>query len=659
MEKTYTHLFQPLKIGSVTLKNRFCMAPMGMTQNINQYGGFTEEGVEYMTERAKGGFGLLITGALFADIEFDPPALPSPLTNSPNYISHNIILTDRVHSYGTKIFAQMSMGSGRNIPGGYAPSAIPTFYVPDQNAPALTKEQIKKKIDYVAKASAVARAAGFDGVEMHAMHWGYLLDEFAMSICNKRTDEYGGCLENRMRVAKELIEAVKRECGADFPVTMRLGLKSYIKGFHKASLTGEEEAGRTLEEGIRIAQLLESFGYDALNVDAGVYDSFYYAAPPMYMPRGFMLELSEKAKEAVSIPILTGGGRLDDPDMCEKAIADGQMDAVVFGRAALADPYFPKKVEMGHPERIRPCIACNQACIGGALTGRDVCCAVNPTATRELTYGIHKTFEPKKIAVVGGGVAGMEFARTAKRRGHIVELYEKSDRLGGHLISGGSHAFKSEVMRLNKWYQNELKELDVPVHMNSPLNAEDIKKLGVDAAVFAIGSTPVMPRIEGIDHPKTVSCVDALTGAREVGNKVIVVGGGLVGCEVALDLAQHGKKVTVVERMNEILPPVSSMIPLMNRMMLIDLLEHHKVNVITGHGICAVNDEGAVIQGEGKEAETLPADNVIIAIGFRPTASMAAKLQGSGIETYEIGDGRKVGTIMSSIGDAYEVARNI
>lgn len=657
--KTYENLFRPLKVGSVTLKNRFCMAPMGSTQFMNEYGGYTEAGVEYMAERAKGGFGLLITGALFADIKYDPPALPSPLTNSANYISHNTVLTDRVHSYGAKIFAQMSMGSGRNIPGGYAPSEIPTYYAPDQNARALTKEQIREKIDFVARSCAVAKAAGFDGVEMHAMHWGYLLDEFAMSICNKRTDEYGGSLENRMRVAKELVEAVKKECGSDFPVTMRLGLKSYIKGFHKSSLTGEEEAGRTLEEGVRISQLLESFGYDALNVDSGVYDSFYYAAPPMYMPRGFMLELSEAAKKAVSIPVLTGGGRLDDPDLCEKAIGNGQMDAVVLGRAALADPYFPQKVEMGHPEKVRPCIACNQACIGAELVGRNVCCAVNPTATRELTYGIHKTFEPKKIAVIGGGVAGMEFARTAKRRGHTVSLYEKSDRLGGHLISGGSHAFKSEVRRLNQWYQDELKALNIPVYMNTPISADDIRKLGVDAAVFAIGSSPVMPKINGIDHEKTITCVDALLGTRETGQKVVVVGGGLVGCEVALDLAQHGKEVTVVEKMDEILSPVTSMIPVMNRMMLIDLLEHYKVNVITGYGISEVNDEGAVIQADGKDEKTLPADTVVMSVGFRPNPSMASELQGSGIEIYEIGDGRKVGTIMSSIWDAYEVARSI
>ena len=298
------------------------------------------------------------------------------------------------------------------------------------------------------QAAKIAKDSGFAGVEVHSIHWGYLLDQFALSMMNHRSDEYGGSLENRLRAAKEILEGIKQECGSDYPVSMRLGLKTFVKGFEKATLTGEDEAGRTLEEGIQIAKLLESYGYDCLSVDTGTYDSFYYACPPMYMPKGYLVEMAAKAKEAVNIPILAGG-RMNDPDIAEAAIREGKVDAMVMGRAALADPEYPNKVLSGRTERIRPCIACNQGCITRLRQGKQPTCAVNPAAMREIRFAMRLAMQPKKVVVVGGGVAGMETARVAAMRGHRVFLYERNDKLGGNLIPGGSHGFKKEVRELN------------------------------------------------------------------------------------------------------------------------------------------------------------------------------------------------------------------
>ncbi|MCI8616646.1 MAG: FAD-dependent oxidoreductase, partial [Lachnospiraceae bacterium] len=385
----------------------------------------------------------------------------------------------------------ITMGLGRNYPNLPAPSSVHVFRHPGEVSPELSRDQIKSKIESIVKASKIAKDSGFSGVEVHSIHWGYLLDQFALSMMNHRTDEYGGRLENRLRAAKEILEGIKQECGSDFPVSMRLGLKTFVKGFEQASLTGEEEIGRTLEEGIEIAKLLESYGYDCLNVDTGIYDSFYYACPPMYMPKGYLVELAAKAKEAVNIPILAGG-RMNEADIAENAIRHGKIDAVVLGRAALADPEYPNKVLTGHTEKIRPCIACNQGCITRLQQGKQPTCAVNPAAMREVRYALRPCVQPKKVVVVGGGVAGMEAARTAAMRGHKVSLYEKNESLGGNLIPVGSHSFKKEVRELNAWYQNELKALPVEIHTGEVVTAGQLRNLDADVIILAAGSVPIM-----------------------------------------------------------------------------------------------------------------------------------------------------------------------
>ena len=656
--QNYGHLGKPLQIGRLTIKNRFCMAPIGGGQHHLPGGGLKDETIQYLVERAKGGFGLIFTGAIAADGTVDPytGVGPTILQNPDAFKMTATELNERAGAYGTKIFAQITMGLGRNYPNLPAPSSVHVFRHPGEVSPELTRDQIKSKIESVVKASKIAKDSGFSGVEVHSIHWGYLLDQFALSMMNHRTDEYGGSLENRLRAAKEILEGIKQECGSDFPVSMRLGLKTFVKGFEQASLTGEEEIGRTLEEGIEIAKLLESYGYDCLNVDTGIYDSFYYACPPMYMPKGYLVELAAKAKEAVNIPILAGG-RMNEADIAENAIQDGKIDAVVLGRAALADPEYPNKVLTGHTEKIRPCIACNQGCITRLQQGKQPTCAVNPVAMREVRYALRPCVQPKKVVVVGGGAAGMEAARTAAMRGHKVSLYEKNESLGGNLIPGGSHSFKKEVRELNAWYQNELKALPVEIHTGANVTAGQLRNMDADVIILAAGSVPVMPKVPGIDDKKVIGCMEAFAHPEKVGQKVMVIGGGLVGCEMALEYARDGKEVTVVEALPKILSAgIPSPIP--NGQMIPDLFEHHHVAVLEGHRLFAVEDGRAILESGGQK-KVLDADSVVIAVGFRPVPSMAQELLGCGAAVYEIGDGQKVSTILHAVWDGYEVGNNI
>jgi len=634
------------------------MAPIGGGQHHLPGGGLKNETIQYLVERAKGGFGLIFTGAIAADPKVDPYTGigPTILQNPDAFKMTATELNERANAYGTKIFAQITMGLGRNYPNLPAPSSVPVFRHPGEVSPELTRGQIQFKIESVVMSAKIAKDSGFSGVEVHSIHWGYLLDQFALAMMNHRTDEYGGSLENRLRAAKEILEGIKQECGSDYPVSMRLGLKTFVKGWEQASLTGEKEVGRTLEEGIQIAKLLESYGYDCLSVDTGIYDSFYYACPPMYMPKGYMVDLAAKAKEAVNIPILTGG-RMNDADIAEAAIRDGKMDAVVLGRAALADPEYPNKVLTGHTEKIRPCIACNQGCITRLQRGKQPTCAVNPVAMREMHFALRPCVQPKKVVIVGGGVAGMEAARTAAMRGHQVFLYEKNSELGGNLIPGGSHSFKKEVRELNAWYQNELNGLPVEIHTGETVTAGQLRHMEVDVIILAIGSVPVIPKVPGIEDKKVLGCMEAFAHPEKVGQKVAVIGGGLVGCEMALEYAQANKEVTVVEALPRILSAgIPSPIP--NGQMISDLLEYHHVTVLEGHRLSAVKDGRALLENNGQE-KTLDVDSIVLAVGFRPAPSMVPELQGCGAVVYEIGDGQKVSTILHAVWDGYEVGNNI
>ena len=648
----FPHLSSPITIGSVTIKNRMFMAPMDTGFGNTAWGGFTREGIEYFVRRAEGGFGLLFSGGTNGDCIVD--GCDGILNHADEFIAQGKELTSRIAQYDCKMFIQLSMNVGRN--GGLkTPSPLPTLGDPNVITKALTVEEIRTKVSEMGKAAKLCKDAGFAGVDIHAMHWGHLLDSFALAFMNHREDAYGGSLENRIRVAKEIVEAIKHECGEDFPVTMRLALKSYMKGFNKASFDGSDEVGRTPEEAIEIGKLLESYGYDGLSVDAGTLDAFYYAMPPSYIPQGFMLEMASRLKQAVNIPVFCGG-RMADPEMNEKAIADGRIDAAVIGRQAIADPDYGKKVTAGEPEEIRTCIGCNQGCIWGYFCSGRVGCAVNPEVGYEGVKAIKRSGSKKNVAVAGGGIAGMEAARVLKLRGHDVTLYEKSSVLGGNLIPAGAHDFKAEIGTLTEYFRKQMSDLDVDVRMNTEANAEMLKDSHADAVILATGSVPVMPRsIEGIE--KAVSGVDALLGRKPVGKNVVIVGGGLVGCEIAYGYAKEGRKVTIVEALDQILN--LNNVPGMNKAMLLDAFEFYGTQIYTGTRLKSTLDDGAVVELPDGLEKKLPADTVILSIGYRSLPSMKESLSSSGIPVYEIGDGNKVGNIMSCISEAYETAVKI
>ncbi len=658
----YPHSFEPVKIGGITLKNRYAIAPMGANfGQLNPHGEYSDNFIEYLTERARGGFGLITLGSAQCETTVNG-AHPyddaqTPLRAPKTFRYGAIKLTDRIHKYGAKIFFQDSVGHGRMRGSQKSASEIPYLYSPEQMTQPMTKDEIQLKIDSAVKLAVLAKSAGFDGIEIHGMHWGYLLDQFASPNMNHRDDEYGGDLDGRLNFVRKLIVGIKEACGKDYPVSIRFTIKHYMAEYGKASLTGDQEFGRSLEQAVEIVKKLESYGIDMFNCNSGSYDGFYYACPPYYMDYCYNLALGKAIKEAVSVPVFLAG-KMDDPVLCEEAIANGDIDGIVLGRASLADPHYPQKLQMNRKDLIRPCISCHN-CSATLFDGGMPMCAVNPAAFLEETYDLRRSPVNKNVVIIGGGVAGMEAARVAAICGHKVSLYERSDELGGHLKEAGSHAFKRGIANLNHWYQKQIEALGVDIHLNSELKAQDVIDMNPDAAVLAIGSEHFVPHIPGYDSQKASVCQDILLGKKKAGKHIVIVGGGLTGCELAYELAAYEKKdVTLVEGLDNILSS-GVKVPQAVDNMLRDLLDHYKVKILTGNKISEVTETGAVVADHAGKETIIPADNVIFAIGLRPNKSFADELYGNGIEVYELGDGSGIGNIRTAIAGAYEVMRRV
>ena len=658
----YENSFKPIKIAGVTLKNRYAVSPMGANfGQLNPNGDYSDNFIDYLTERARGGFGLITLGSAQCETTVNG-AHPiddaqTPLRAPKTFRYGAIKLTDRIHKYGAKIFFQDSVGHGRMRLYQKSASEIPYLYDPQRLTVPMTKEEIQLKVDSSIKLALLAKSSGFDGIEIHGMHWGYLLDQFSTPSMNHRTDEYGGDLDGRLNFVRQLIVGIKEAVGKDFPVSIRFSIKHFMTDFGKASLTGENEFGRSLEQAVEIVKKLEEYGVDMLNCNSGCYDGFYYANPPYYMDYCYNLGLAKAIKEAVSIPVFLAG-KMDDPDLCEKALAEGWIDGIVLGRASLAEPHYPQKLLMGRPETIRPCICCHN-CTATLFDGGMPMCAVNPAVFLENSYDLRKAPVSKKVAVIGGGLAGMEAARVAAVCGHDVTIYERSGELGGHLIEAGAHPFKRGIARLNDWYKNQLKALNVNVELNCAMTSEDITALKPDVAVLAVGSEHFVPPIPGRDKKNAAVCYDVLMGKRSVGQNVVVVGGGLTGSELAYDLAAYQKKnVTLVEALDDILS-AGMAVPQAVDNMLRDLLDYNHVTIKTGCMLTEVTDNGAIVTDKAGNKVEVPADDVIFAIGLKPNKSLADELAGTGIEVYELGDGTGIGNIRTAISGAYEVMRKV
>ena len=661
----YSKLFSPIKIGSITIKNRFAMAPMGPLGLADANGGWNQRGIDYYVERAKGGTGLIITGVTFFDQvveKQDPSTVPNPLYKPVNFVKTSREMTERIHAYGSKIFLQLSGGFGRvTIPTNVgdippiAPSAIPHRWL-DKTCRAITVDEIHAIVKQFGEAAFHAKRAGFDGVQIHAVHEGYLIDQFAISMFNQRTDEYGGSLENRLRFAKEIVEEIKKTCGDDFPVTLRFSVKSMIKDWRVGALPGEdfEEKGRDTEEGLKAAKLLESYGYDALDTDVGTYDAWWWNHPPMYQKKGLYREYCKMVKEVVDIPVFCAG-RMDNPDMALEAIENGECDVIDLGRPLLADPDYCNKLRCGKITQIRPCISCHEGCMGRVASYSLLNCAVNPQAARERVNAYEPILKKKKVLIVGGGVAGCEAARVLAIRGHQPVVYEKGSRLGGNLIPGGAPDFKEDDIALADWYTNELNRLGVHVHLNTELKEEEIKAMDYDTVILATGSKPKVFSLGDDSHTYTAEQV--LLKQKDAGKKTVVVGGGLVGCETALWLAQNGIHVTIVEALDKVMA-INGPLCAANKEMLEALLPFNGVEIITGAKVTEfANGEVKVDTKEG--SKTIMSDSVILSVGYKEENTLYNNLQFDIPDLYLLGDAKKVSNIMYAIWDAFEVANHI
>ena len=610
-EMKYQKLFEPVRIGSLELPNRYAMAPMGPLGLGDSEGGWNQRGIDYYTRRAQGGVGLIITGVTFSDCEVEKqsmPNCPNSTYNPVQFVRTSREMTERIHAYGSKIFLMMSGGFGRvTIPTNLgefppvAPSAIPHRWL-DKTCRPLTVDEIHSIVKSFGKGAYNAKRAGFDGIEIHAVHEGYLIDQFAISFFNRRTDEYGGSLENRLRFAREVREEIAKTCGPDFPVSLRYSLKSMVKDWREGALPGEEfeEKGRDIEEGIQAAKLLEEYGYDALDVDAGTYDAWWWNHPPMYMEKAPYRKFAKIVRDNVNIPVLMAG-RVDNPDTALECVEDGICDIVSLGRPLLADPDIVTKIRTEKLDRVRPCISCQEGCMGRIQEYSMINCAVNPQAARERVTALTPAVKKKKVLVVGGGPAGCEAARVLAERGHEPVLYESGSRLGGNLIPGGAPSFKE------------------------------------DDRVYA--------------------AEQVLLGEKDPGDTVVVVGAGLVGCELALDLAMKGRNVTIVEALPKIMA-VNGPLCSANRDMLERLIPFNGIDVRCGAKVTGYRDGILTAEIDGTE-EAIRADSVVLCVGYRSENSLYHEVKDETDEIYVLVDAKNVSNIMYAIWDAFEVASHI
>ncbi|MEG2174121.1 MAG: FAD-dependent oxidoreductase [Oscillospiraceae bacterium] len=666
MTEQYANLFTPISIGKLIIKNRYAMSPVVPMGYCDSEGAFNARGVAYYTERAKGGVGLIFTGVGLVDAFFEGSPIPTTFcpTQNPRAFSLSAYeMTERVHAHDVRIFLQLGAGMGRAgmpflIKNKVSASPCPNRWSPENQHRAMTVEEIEHMVHQFGASALLAKDTGFDGVEIHAVHEGYLLDQFAISFYNQRTDAYGGCLSNRLRFAVEIVQEIKRVCGSDFPVSLRYSAKSFIKDWRQGAVPGEvfEEKGRDLAEGIDAAQLLVAAGYDALNVDVGTYDSWYWNHPPMYFEDGMYLPYSQLIKQAVDVPVIVSG-RMDQPDLASHAIRDGKADIISLGRPLLADPELPAKVRDGRFDDVRPCLSCHEGCQGRVHHKAPISCAVNPACGREESYGIMPATVHKTILIVGGGIAGLEAARVSALRGHQVRLLEKSDALGGNLIPGGVPDFKKDDRRLVTWYRRQLNALGVDVHYHVDATPERVLVQTFDELIIATGSRPVRLSVPNEGNVSVYTADEVLLDPHKAGNHVVIVGAGLVGGELALWLRTHGRQVTLVEATGQILGGPTAL-PFVNYDMLKDLLNFQKVKILLNSQVTSLIKNGVEIESP-TGVQVLVADTVIWAVGYRSERSLYEALSSRVGALHLLGDARRVKNIHYAIWDAYEVARNL
>ncbi|GAA6288257.1 FAD-dependent oxidoreductase [[Clostridium] innocuum] len=640
------------------------MAPMAMGQ-LDDHWAYKQESIDHFTERARGGTGLIITGANFIENRIEKhrkASFPCPLEDPQSYMTQLKKMSDNIHAYNSKLFVQLTAGLGRSaIPAMIldntfvAPSATTNRWDPSIQHRALTTEEIYELIKDFATYAMLAKMGGADGIEVHAVHEGYLLDNFTMEYFNQREDEFGGDLMGRLRFPLAILQAVKQACGKDFPVILRFSLKSFIRAERHGILPGESypELGRDIEEGLQFAKILTEAGYDALNVDAGSYDAWYWAHPPFFQDRGLYLPFAEKVKKVVKVPVLTAG-RMGYPQLAADALQEGKCDMVVLGRPLLADPEFVNKMRQGNIQDIRPCLSCHDGCFNRAHSMRLMSCAVNPQCNREKEAAFCKAEHTKSCLVIGGGPAGMEAARVLALRGHTVTLVEKEKQLGGMYRWASVPEFKDDGKLLISWYEHQMERLKVQVELNSDVQAQDPRIEAADVVICATGSHAFLPPIKGIEYG--VTAVDVLKGAVTAKKEATIIGGGLVGCELAIWLSQHGKSVRIIEMADTLM---STGAPAdMNKQMILELLEHHQVEIRLQTKLQEIREHEIVVETQGAIQE-LASDCTILALGYRSNRSLYDQILLKAKDIYNIGDSSHPKDIMEGIWDAYELCSHL
>lgn len=634
----FPHVLEPARIGNLELRNRVIMVPMG-TEMGDHDGHLTEREVAYYAERAKGGTGLVVTGinAVTDDYEVINEGLGR--VDSDAAIPGLRMLADAVHAVGGKISVQLTAGLGRNI-NVIDPDRPPisasdnTHWLdPTVRCRPLEIEEIAVLVQRFREAAARCAEAGIDMIDIHG-HTGYLIDQFMSAQWNRRTDGYGGSVENRCRFATEIIAAVK-EGAPGLPVSFRLSVDHRFPG------------GRTVADSQEIARHLEAAGLDLLMADEGSYEAMDYVFPPYYLGDACMLGAAQAMKQVLSIPVL-GCGNLT-PENAEAALVAGDMDFVGIGRALIADPQWADKLAAGRRADIRPCIRCNQLCVGNAFVGKALGCAVNPQVGFERERVLTPVATPKRVAVVGGGPAGLEAARVAATRGHTVDLYEKADHLGGVLWPAATPEFKKELRAMIAWWERQLADLPVTVHLGAEITADSPELAGVDEIVVATGSVPLVPPIPGIDGPNVVEVVDAHLGAA-LGERIVVCGGGLSGADFALEMAEKGHDVTLVEMTDEIAKDLL----LINRITLLRDLATQGVRVLVGRTVTRVDAAGVTVTGPDGE-ELVPADTVVSAFGVRPATALTEALTAR-TKVHAVGDCVTPAKVGDAINAGFEAA---
>jgi len=646
----FPHLFSSIRIGPVELKNRVVYSPIG-TRGEDGTGFVADRAVDYYVERARGGLGMIFFGD--TDIEAGNPIATS--LAKPEYIPKLAAMNDEIHFWGALVFAHLHYASADPINQvwkfelGEETEEIPTVSgesaEPGMKARQITIDEIEGIQDAYAEAAFRAWQADFDGVSING-GYGFLPSQFLSPRANKRTDKYGGDITGRARFLTEIIHKIRSKTAPDFPIIVKL--------------SGDElrENGLKLEDTIAAAKKLEEEGLSAIFIVGGTQSKrdLHRVIPPMgTVPFGPFVPYAEAVKKAVNMPVIVGV-RINDPAHAEEIIREGKADIVAIGRAAMAEPEWASKAREGRVDDIRKCIYCNR-CLGDIWPAyiRDYRCAINAAAFKEREYHISPVMNPKKVMIIGGGPAGMEAARVARSRGHEVVLYEKTGKLGGQLLIACRAPHKEEINNLTTYLTTQINKLGVSVKLNTEVTPELVRDLKPDVVILATGAFPLVPAISGMDSGKVVNAWDVLADKTATGEKVIIAGGGLVGCEVAEYLLMKGKQVTIVEMLDDIAKDVE----FCERIFLMERFASYKgLSVMTKAKVMGVSQTGVVVDMDGKSQEIV-GDTVVLAMGAVSNNKLASELADPSLRCYQIGDCLSPHRILEAVHSGSYIARQI